>query len=98
VTDGPPGLGDDLAALPQLPRGVHVETMGQWLERDPDAFKAAVEGGSSLPQDDKLAMVARGFWSHGRHVEIGDGVTVDDPIVLRWPGAAPGGRSSAAPS
>jgi len=64
--------------------------MGQWLERDPNAFKAAVEGGSSLPQDDKLAMVARGFWSHGRHVEIGDGVTVDDPIVLRWPGAAPG--------
>jgi len=90
VTDAPPGLGDDLAALPQLPRGVHVETMDQWLERDPEAFEAAFRSGTSLPDDDKLAMLARGFWSHGRHVEIGDGVRIDEPIVLRWPGAAPG--------
>ena len=90
VTDGPPGLGDDLAALPPPPRGVHVETMSDWLGRDPAAFQAALEGGSSLPEGDKLAMLARGFWSHGRHVEIGDGVIVEEPIVLRWPSAAPG--------
>jgi Fe-S cluster assembly scaffold protein SufB len=90
VADGPPGLGDDLAELPQLPRGVHIETMSQWLERDPAAFRAAMEGGSSLPIGDKLAQLARGFWSHGRHVEIGDGVVVADPILIRWPGAAPG--------
>jgi Fe-S cluster assembly scaffold protein SufB len=90
VTDGPPGLGDDLAALPALPAGVHVETMSQWLERDPEAFRAALEGGTSLPADDKLAQLARGFWSHGRHVEIAAGITVEDPIMLRWPGAAPG--------
>jgi Fe-S cluster assembly scaffold protein SufB len=90
VTDGPPGLGDDLAALQRLPRGVQVETMTQWLERDSAAFRAAIEGGRSLPTDDKLAMLARGFWSHGRHVEIDPGVTLDEPIVLRWPGAAPG--------
>ena len=90
VTDGPPGLGDDLAALPALPDGVHVETMAEWLERDPKAYQAALEGGASLPADDKLAMLARGFWSHGRHVEIAPGLTVAEPIVLRWPGAAPG--------
>jgi Fe-S cluster assembly scaffold protein SufB len=90
VTDGPPGLGDDLAALGLLPAGVHVETMSQWLERDPEAFRAAIEGGTSLPADDKLASLARGFWSHGRHVEIAAGATVADPIVIRWPGAAPG--------
>jgi Fe-S cluster assembly scaffold protein SufB len=90
VTDGPPGLGDDLAALPPLPPGVRVETMSDWLARDPAAFQAALEGGSSLPEGDKLAMLARGFWSHGRHVEIGDGVIVEEPIVLRWPSAAPG--------
>jgi len=90
VTDGPPGLGADLAALSSLPSGVIVETMAAWLARDPDAFRAALEGGPGLPAGDKLAQLARGFWSHGRHVEIGDGVTLDDPIVLRWPGAAPG--------
>src|SRR5262245_796423 len=90
VTDGPPGIGDDLAALPELPLGVRVETFGQWLERDPAAFKTAIEGGASLPSDDKLAMLARGFWSHGRHVEIPAGVAIAAPILLRWPGAAPG--------
>jgi Fe-S cluster assembly scaffold protein SufB len=90
VTDGPPGLGDDLRQLPQLPRGVHVETMGQWLERDPDGFQETIAGGAGLPSDDKLAQLARGFWSHGRHVEVAAGVALDEPIVLRWPGAAPG--------
>jgi Fe-S cluster assembly scaffold protein SufB len=90
VTDGPPGLGADLATLPELPRGVHIETMSQWLERDAAAFRSAIEGGAGLPSDDKLAMLARGFWSHGRHVQIDDGVAVGEPIVLRWPGAAPG--------
>ena len=90
VKDGPPGLGDDLGALPSLPRGVVVEAMSDWLARDPNAFRAAIERGPGLPVGDKLAMLARGFWSHGRHVAIGDGVKLDEPIVLRWPGAAPG--------
>ena len=90
VMDGPPGLGADLAALQGLPGGVHVETLAQWLERDPEGFRATVDGGEGLPADDKLAMLARGFWSHGRHVQVDDGVTVDAPIVLRWPGAASG--------
>jgi ABC-type transport system involved in Fe-S cluster assembly, permease component len=89
VLDGPAGLGDDLAGL-SLPTGVHVETMSQWLARDPAGFRATVEGGSTLPANDKLAMLARGFWSHGRHVEVEAGVSLAAPIVLRWPSAAPG--------
>lgn len=92
VLDGPPGLGDDLLAMREqgLPKGVHVETMSEWLARDPAAFRAGIEGGATLPRDDKLAQLVRGFWSHGRHVEIEPGTTVEQPIVLRWPSAAPG--------
>jgi Fe-S cluster assembly scaffold protein SufB len=89
VLDGPVGLGDDLREL-DLPETVHVETLGQWMARDPEGFRSIMEGGRTLPTDDKLAMLARGFWSHGRHVEVPNGVRLDAPIVLRWPSAAPG--------
>ncbi|MEA2674145.1 MAG: Fe-S cluster assembly protein SufD [Chloroflexota bacterium] len=89
VVDGPAGLGDDLNDL-HLPDGVFVETMSAWLARDPTSFRAVIEGGATLPSNDKLAQLARGFWSHGRHVEIADGMHVAEPIELRWPAAAPG--------
>jgi len=93
VLDGPPGVGNDLGALRAgagLPAGVQVETMGEWLERDPEGFRATVEGGRTLPSDDKLAQLVRGFWSHGRHVEIAPGAQLADPIELSWPSASPG--------
>ncbi len=89
VTDAPAGLGDDLADL-RLPQGVHVETFSGWLDRDPDGFRIAIEGGPSLPGDDKLAMLARGVWSHGRHIEVDADVRLTDPIVIRWHAGAPG--------
>lgn len=89
VLDGPAGLGDDLRDLVAR-KGVRVETMSQWLERDPQGFRATIDGGTTLPATDKLAMLARGFWSHGRHVEVKDGVVVAEPIVLRWPSSEPG--------
>ena len=93
LLDGPPALGDDLRSIRAgsgLPQGVHVETMSEWLERDPAGFRAAIEGGRTLPADDKLAQLARGFWSHGRHVEIAPGTALAEPIVLRWPSAVEG--------
>jgi Fe-S cluster assembly protein SufD len=89
VLDGPAGLGDDLDDL-SLPDGVQVETFSQWLARDPDGARVALQGGATLPADDKLAQHARALWSHGRHVEIAAGRKVEAPIGLRWPGAAPG--------
>ncbi len=88
LADAPAGLGDDLDGL-DLPEGVHVETFGQWCARDPEGFRVAIEGGASLPGDDKLAQLARGFWSHGRHVEVAAGVALEAPIVLRWRAGAP---------
>jgi Fe-S cluster assembly scaffold protein SufB len=64
--------------------------MAQWLERDPAGFRAIHDGGRTLPADDKLAQLARGFWSHGRHVQVDDGVRLEQPIALQWPSAAPG--------
>lgn len=93
VLDGPPGLGDDLHAIragDALPEGVHVETMSEWLARDPDGFRRTLGGGGTLPDDDKLAHLARGFWSHGRHIQVDTGTKLEQPIVLRWPSAAPG--------
>jgi Fe-S cluster assembly scaffold protein SufB len=91
LEDGPPGLGDDLAALAgALPPGVHVETFSHWLERDPDGYRATLEGGATLPASDRLAMLARGFWTHGRHIQVDAGVTVEEPLVIQWPAAAPG--------
>ncbi len=88
VIDAPAGLGDDLVDL-DLPEGVHLETFSAWAERDPAGFRATLEGGASLPADEKLAMLARGFWSHGRHLEVAAGVQVLEPIVIRWRTGAP---------
>lgn len=88
VEDAPAGLGDDLLDL-DLPDGVHLETFSAWFERDPAGFRATLEGGSTLPAGEKLAMLARGFWSHGRHLEVAAGVQVSEPIVIRWRTGAP---------
>ena len=89
LNDAPAGLGDDLDGV-SLPAGVHLETFSAWLDRDPAGFRTAIEGGASLPVEDKLAMLARGFWTHGRHLEVAAGVVVHEPIVIRWRSAAPG--------
>ena len=73
-----------------LERGLRIETFGAWLARDPDGFRAAIEGGATLPAGDKLAMLARGFWSQGIHVDVPEGVTLDRPILLRWRSGNPG--------
>jgi Fe-S cluster assembly scaffold protein SufB len=97
ILDGPAGLGADLEPIRSasgLPDGVHVETMSEWLARDPAGARAALDRGGAepagLPAEDRLAHLARGFWSHGRHVEIAAGLKVDRPIALRWPEPDPG--------
>ena len=72
-------LGEEAAAA-----GVTLETFGAALARDPDGFRADIEGGSTLPTDDKLAMLARGFWSQGVRLVVPDGVTLERPFLIRW--------------
>jgi Fe-S cluster assembly scaffold protein SufB len=70
-------------------RGVTLETFGAALARDPEAFRAELVGGRTLPTDDKLALLARGFWSQGVRLVIPDGVVLDQPFILRWIAGTP---------
>jgi Fe-S cluster assembly scaffold protein SufB len=69
--------------------GVILETFGAALARDPDGFRADIEGGSTLPADDKLAMLARGFWSQGVRLVVPDGVRLEQPFLIRWRSSNP---------
>jgi Fe-S cluster assembly scaffold protein SufB len=70
-------------------RGVHLETFGAALARDPEGFRRDLEGGTTLPANDKLAMLARGFWSQGVRLVIPDGIHLEEPILVRWRSSAP---------
>ena len=70
--------------------GVTLETFGAALARDPDRFRADIEGGASLPANDKLAQLVRGFWSQGVRLVVPDGVHLARPIVVRWQSGNPG--------
>jgi len=77
-------LGEEAAAA-----GVTLETFGAALARDPEGFRADIEGGSTLPSDDKLAMLARGFWSQGVRLVVPDGVSLERPFLIRWRSSNP---------
>jgi Fe-S cluster assembly scaffold protein SufB len=64
--------------------GVRLETFGAALARDPEGLRADLDGGATLPANDKLAMLARGFWSQGIRLAVPDGVRLDEPILVRW--------------
>jgi Fe-S cluster assembly scaffold protein SufB len=69
--------------------GVTFETFGAALARDPDGFRVDMEGGNSLPADDKLAQLSRAFWNQGVRLAIPAGVRLADPIVVRWQAGVP---------
>jgi Fe-S cluster assembly scaffold protein SufB len=64
--------------------GVTIETFGAALARDPESFRSDIEGGANLPSNDKLAQLARGFWSQGVRIVVPDGVRLAHPILVRW--------------
>jgi Fe-S cluster assembly scaffold protein SufB len=79
--DGVAGLVLEPAAVAA---GVILETFGAALARDPDGLRAELEGGAGLPADDRLAALARGFWSQGVRLHVPAGVHLLRPIVMRW--------------
>lgn len=70
--------------------GVILETFGAALARDPEGFRTDIEGGLTLPGDDRLAQLARGFWSQGVRLVVPDGVHLARPVVVRWGSGEPG--------
>ncbi|MGH6952673.1 MAG: SufD family Fe-S cluster assembly protein, partial [Alphaproteobacteria bacterium] len=86
VEDGIGSVGLSKAAADA---GVVLETLGAALARDPKRLRAELEGGASLPSDDKLAALARGFWSQGIRLGVPVGVRLADPILIRWRSSRP---------
>ena len=70
-------------------RGVIIETFGAALARDAAGFRAELEGSALLPATDKLAMLTRAFWSQGVRLFVPDGVSLDEPFIIRWAAGAP---------
>ncbi|MBI2763586.1 MAG: SufD family Fe-S cluster assembly protein [Chloroflexi bacterium] len=69
--------------------GVSLETFGAALSRDPHGLRDDLERGETLPAEDKLAQLARGFWSQGVRLVVPDGVHVARPILIRWQSGMP---------
>jgi Fe-S cluster assembly scaffold protein SufB len=69
--------------------GVIVEPLAQLASRDPKLLRELLEGGCTLPENDKLAHMTRALWTHGLFVRVPDGVHLEQPIVLRWTMGAP---------
>jgi Fe-S cluster assembly protein SufB len=71
-------------------RGVIVDTFENVLRREPDLLRRLMEGGNTLPSNDRFAQVARAAHTLGVIVHVPDGVELADPIVLRWAQGEPG--------
>ena len=86
VEDGVGAIGLSQAAAKA---GVTLETLGAALARDPKGVRADLEGGHSLPSGDKLAALARGFWSQGIRLVVPPRVRLAEPILIRWRSSRP---------
>jgi Fe-S cluster assembly scaffold protein SufB len=64
--------------------GVVLETLAGLAVRDPTLFRSLLEGGCTLPDNDKLAQLTRALWTHGLFLQVPDGVRLEKPVVLRW--------------
>jgi Fe-S cluster assembly protein SufB len=70
--------------------GVVLDTFTNVLRRDPALLRGLIEGGVTLPADDRFAQVSRAAFVAGLVLRVPDGVHVDGPIVIRWSSGAPG--------
>jgi Fe-S cluster assembly scaffold protein SufB len=64
--------------------GVILETLASLGARDPGLLRSLLEGGCTLPENDKLGQMTRALWTHGLFLRIPDRVRLERPIVLRW--------------
>ncbi len=71
-------------------RGVVADTFANVLRRDPELLRRVIEGGSTLPADDRFGQFARAAYQVGVLVHVPDGVELEDPIVVRWAQGEPG--------
>ena len=88
-------IGDDrVTALVLAPEardaGVVLDTLAGLGARDPEWLRRLLEGGCTLPENDKLAQLNRALWTNGLVLHVPDGVRLERPVVLRWSIGSPG--------
>jgi Fe-S cluster assembly scaffold protein SufB len=64
--------------------GVELTTIADLASRAPHRVRELIDGGASLPADDRFAQLTRALWSQGVVLDIPDGVHLARPIILRW--------------
>jgi Fe-S cluster assembly scaffold protein SufB len=64
--------------------GVTIETLVQAAAARPDVIKTVIGAEDTLPPEDGFGQLARALYTHSVVVSIPAGVTLKQPIVLRW--------------
>lgn len=70
--------------------GVVVDTFANVLRERPQLLPDVIDGGASLPEDDKFAQFARSHAALGLLIHVPRNVALEQPIVVRWSAGAPG--------
>ncbi len=70
--------------------GVVVDTFANVLRERPELLREVIDGGTSLPTDDKFAQFARSHSALGLLVHVPRNVALEQPIVVRWSAATAG--------
>jgi Fe-S cluster assembly scaffold protein SufB len=70
--------------------GVVVDTFANILQERPKLLREAIDGGTSLPLNDKFAQFARSHAALGLLIHVPRSVALEQPIVVRWSAGAPG--------
>jgi Fe-S cluster assembly scaffold protein SufB len=70
--------------------GVVVDTFSNVLRRDPALLRRLIEGGATLPSDDRFAQASRAAFTIGVLVHVPPSVRLRGPIVVRWSAGAAG--------
>jgi len=88
IRDGRPAA----AALSAAARtaGVTLTSLSHLLGTDPARARELLDGGSTLPADDRFAQLTRALWSDGIVLDVPAGVCLQKPVLLRWATGTPG--------
>ena len=68
--------------------GVTLTTIAALARQDPDRVRGLIDGGTTLPMDDRFAQLTRALWAQGIVLDIPAGVRLLRPIVIRWTAGA----------
>ncbi len=69
--------------------GVTLQTVTHAAEPDPERVRALIDGGTTLPDDDRFAQLTRALWAQGLVLDVPAGVELSRPIIVRWLVGAP---------